>query len=392
MRASPAFSQALTLGGRPYVAKDVEPYVQYWLTERERELLAVFSQRQGRTLDDAIDACTRLRGDASPAERRRLQRAAQGMRAAGVLIATADDTSRYDRTMLRHYLRHRPFPPELVQHIIERADVGPNTRALDLAGGPGDLALSLAARSAQVTLMELSRGFVVAARSRARQAGRPLRALHESCNRLVHDGGTYELVAVAQALHWLDDVAVCKGVCRVLAPQGHFMVVHSAFEVAASHPLAHVLGHDSVLGRKAPVAFADEVQALHDRIALLLQALDAGSVERADLLHLGRVGGVAGHRLAPQGITLFEQRRPMGLGFARALLTDAHLQAAGLEPGAFWQDAQARCAASSSAQREGTHRWALLHFARHEAPAGDGRHADARAQQERPIGCSAPDE
>ena len=34
LRASPSFVQALTLDGRPYVAKETEPYIQYWLSER----------------------------------------------------------------------------------------------------------------------------------------------------------------------------------------------------------------------------------------------------------------------------------------------------------------------------------------------------------------------
>ena len=41
----PSFVQAQTLDGRPYVAKDTEPYTQFWLSERERLLLALFARR-----------------------------------------------------------------------------------------------------------------------------------------------------------------------------------------------------------------------------------------------------------------------------------------------------------------------------------------------------------
>ena len=73
------------------------------------------------------------------------------------------------------------------------------------------LALLLAAHSSQVTLMDWSRGFLQSARRRARALGRPLQTAHESCNRLVHDDGSYDVLTVCQALHWLDDVAVCRG-------------------------------------------------------------------------------------------------------------------------------------------------------------------------------------
>ncbi len=49
LRASPSFVLAFTLDGRPYVAKETEPYIQYWLTERYRILLSMFSSRRGAT-------------------------------------------------------------------------------------------------------------------------------------------------------------------------------------------------------------------------------------------------------------------------------------------------------------------------------------------------------
>ena len=50
LRASPNFVLALTMDGRPYVAQETEPYVQYWLNERYRVLLSLFSGRRGATV------------------------------------------------------------------------------------------------------------------------------------------------------------------------------------------------------------------------------------------------------------------------------------------------------------------------------------------------------
>ena len=231
LRASPGFALTFTLDGRPYVAKDTEPYIQYWLSERYRILLSMFSQRRGATVDDAIDGYLRLtRAPRNAAERKRLTRAIDDMRSAGVLISARDDISRYTAQIVDAYVAHRPFPRELSDQIIRTAPVTAASEVLDLAGGPGDLALALARASSHVSLMDLSRGFVNAAAKRARQQGLHLNPIHDSCNRLVFRDETYDVVTISQALHWLDDVMVCRGLCRVLKAGGSFFVILGAFE------------------------------------------------------------------------------------------------------------------------------------------------------------------
>ena len=382
LRASPSFSFALMPDGRPYVSQDTEPYAQYWLSDRERRLLAAFSGRRGSTVAQAVEACARS-GEPTAAERRTLHKAAQGMLEAGVLMDPAADPSRYDERIVDHYLRHRPFPPEICAQIVQRAGLQADSRVLDLAGGPGDLALQLARRGAKVTLMDWSGAFLASARRRARAEGVALDTLHESCNRLVRDDNRYGVVTVSQALHWLDDVSVCRGVLRVLDADGHFFVVHSAFDVPDSHPLAHVLGRRSVLGAKARRSFGAEVQALHDRVDGLLRAIDSRGVERIDP---SRPDATL-PPLASAGVSLYRQQRELGLGFLRGLLTARHLTDAGLEPATFWRDAQARCRSATADALAGTHDWALLHFAR---GAGRARRTRVSALPTRTIDCTAP--
>lgn len=377
LQASPAFFCARMPDGRSYVAQDVEPYHQYWLDERERRLLAAFSTRRGLRVSEALAQCGAAGDGTAPATWRRCL---AGMVRAGVLVERDDDGSRYDAGMVEPYLTHRPFPPEITAAIVQRTALGPGRRVLDLAGGPGDLALQLARTGADVSLMDWSGAFLAAARRRAQRLKLPLHTVHESCNRLVHDDGRYDVVTVAQALHWLDDVQVLRGVLRVLRPGGHFIVVHSAFDVPARHPLSHVLGHDSVLGAKARVGFGAEVRALQRRLSLLLQGLQAVGVDRLD-----PIGGAAAREpLVAVGVQRFRQRRVLGEGFLRGLLTERHLQSAGLQPDAFWADATARCAAAPVGRLVGTHDWALLHFARGARP--DARRVAACSD----IGCTAP--
>jgi 2-polyprenyl-3-methyl-5-hydroxy-6-metoxy-1,4-benzoquinol methylase len=371
LRASPGFVHAFTLDGRPYVAQETEPYAQYWLDERYRRLLSMFSVRRGATIGEAIDGYLRLAGrKPSATERTRALKAIEDMRGAGVLIGTRDDVSRYTARIVEDYLTHRPFPPEIAAFIVERAGIGSDTRVLDLAGGPGDLALQLARRSGAVTLMELSRGFIEAARTRAARQGLALTPLHESANRLVYQDDAYDVVTISQALHWLDDVLVCRGLLRVLQPGGSFMVIHSSMDLDDAHPLAFVLGDRSVLGHKQPGRFTDHVHALDRRLSLLFDALDAPDVHRVDPAQHwdGQAGTARPPRVVPAGITYFRQQRPYDIGYARAFLTPAHVAATGQPPEAFWRDLEARCAAASPAQLLGHQDWAVLHYRRGGAP------------------------
>jgi 2-polyprenyl-3-methyl-5-hydroxy-6-metoxy-1,4-benzoquinol methylase len=365
LRASPSFALTFAMDGRPYVAKDVEPYIQYWLSERYRILLSMFSARSGATADEAVEGYWRLtRSARSAAQRKRLCRAIEDMRSAGVLIGTRDDTSRYTKDIVDAYVAHRPFPRELSDLIIRAASITAESRVLDLAGGPGDLSLALARASNHVSLMELSKGFVKAATMRAKQRGLSLTAIHDSCNRLMFRDDEYDVVTISQALHWMDDVLVCRGLCRVLQPGGSFFVIYGAFEVDLQHPLNYLLGDKSILGHNVRQPLHARMQPLLSRLTLLFDALDAPNVQRVDLAQPVNAAGGLAAKIVPAGVSLFRQRRPMDTGFARAFLTPQHIAVTGQTPAAFWKDLEARCANATPEQMIGSYDWAVLHFKR----------------------------
>lgn len=368
LRTSPNFALALSMDGRAYVAKEVEPYTQYWLSERERHLFALFARRGGMRVDKAVAACAQLSGSSDTAAgNKRILKTISGMREAGILLGPADDTSRYASTMAANYLAHRPFPREVANHLVKAASVDASTHVLDLAGGPGSLALELARSTPHVSMMELSKGFVSAARAEAKRRGVMLNAIHDSCNRLTQHEGAYDVVTVSQALHWLDDVLVCKGISRLLRAGGSFFVVHGSLSLRDEHPLSYVLGDRTPLGDKAPGPFSAQVEPLLKRLALLFDALDTPDVDRIDPTHVRRSDRKP---IVPRSVTMFRQERPIGEGFARAFLSDAHIAATSQSPENFWAELSARCKAASEDDLGGAQEWALLHFGR-----GDDRMA-----------------
>ncbi len=365
LRASPSFALTFAFDGKPYIAKDVEPYIQYWLSERDRILLSLFSARRGATIDEAMDGYFRLTGTArNAAEGKRLLKAIADMRSAEVLISTRDETSRYGAKIVDAYVAHRPFPRELSDHIIRVAPVTVKSRVLDLAGGPGDLSLALAKVSGHVTLLELSKGFVSAAAKRARQLGVNLTTAHDSCNRLMFRDEEYDVVTISQALHWMDDVLVCRGLCRVLRPDGNFFVIYGAFQVDDRHPLSYLLGDKSILGHNVRQPLHARVLPLLKRLTILFDALDTPNVQRIDLAQQANASSGKMGQIVPVAVSLFHQRRPMGVGFAEAFLTPRHIEATQQTPEVFWKDLTARCANATSEQMLGNYEWAILHFRR----------------------------
>ena len=123
---------------------------------------------------------------------------------------------------------------------------------------------------------------VEAAQEEATNRGVALETIHESCNRLAQVDGSFNVMTISQAIHWLDDVMLVKGVCRNLAESGSFFVVHGSLTVLPQHPLSYILGDKTPLGDKKVGTFSDAVRPLYKRISLLFDALDAPDVDRHD--------------------------------------------------------------------------------------------------------------
>lgn len=362
LRVSSNFALAYATDGRPYVAKDSEPYPQFWLNEHDRVLHFIFGAGEGKTTSVAMAEFYRVTGlPQSQAQDQQLRDAVEDMLAAGVLIDHRQDPSRYTATIVDAYVTHRAFPAGLSAYITRSAPIRRDSRVIDLAGGPGDLAIALARTAEDVSLMELSAAFLAAATRRAAVAGVSLTPVHESCNRLVYRDDEFDVVTVSQALHWLDDVMICRGVCRVLKPGGSFFVVHSSIDVDDFHPFASVLGRRSIFGHKTSAPFTDEVEALRRRLSRLFDAFDTPDVHRIDL---ARRPDCAERHFVARPAALFTQRRPFGLGYVNSFLTDTHIASIGRDPEAFRRELAERAAGAAADDLLGTQHWAVLQFTR----------------------------
>ena len=121
------------------------------------------------------------------------------------------DTDHFSR-QAAHYRASRPdYPPELLAFLAEVAPA--RETALDCATGNGQAALGLAAWFAAVVATDLSPAQLALGRRHAR-----VRYVAAAAERLPIADRSVDLVAIAQALHWLDLPAFYREVRRVARP------------------------------------------------------------------------------------------------------------------------------------------------------------------------------
>jgi SAM-dependent methyltransferase len=121
------------------------------------------------------------------------------------------------------YARFRPpYLPAMLNDLVTRAAPKPPSRLLDLACGPGRVALDLAASFDSVWAVDLEPEMIEAARQTAlrRRIGNitwrvgPAEALEAPA-------GAFDLITVGEAFHRLDQPLIAHRAMRWLKPGGH---------------------------------------------------------------------------------------------------------------------------------------------------------------------------
>lgn len=174
--------------------------------------------------------------------------------------ASVADPSRWVFNRLAEAYRLRPpYPAALVDRLAQAAG-GPGARVADLGAGAGHLALPLAARGLRVAAVEPARAMLHLLETRSlearlleqrswetqpRETG-PARAsppevqpIHAAAEETGLPAGSFDLVAVADALHWIDPERAGLEIGRLLAPGGAVAVVEAA---PASTPFMEAIG------------------------------------------------------------------------------------------------------------------------------------------------------
>ncbi len=125
---------------------------------------------------------------------------------------------------------HRLWKSELVTWLGPPASAGRPYRALDVAGGTGDIALRIAERSpsAEITVIDISPAMLAIGRKRAdqRRLGTHIRFVEGNAEALPLPSGRFDAVTIAFGIRNVPriDVALAEAY-RVLAPGGRLLVL-----------------------------------------------------------------------------------------------------------------------------------------------------------------------
>jgi ubiquinone/menaquinone biosynthesis methyltransferase len=132
--------------------------------------------------------------------------------------------SRYDEfTRLFSFGLDRHWKTQLLSEL--ESHVGPNTRALDLACGTGDLTFALAAKGAQVTGLDASPRMIEAATQRSHASLSPSFVVGDM-TALEASDASVDVVTAGYALRNVPDVKqALREIARVLKPTGRLLTL-----------------------------------------------------------------------------------------------------------------------------------------------------------------------
>jgi len=137
------------------------------------------------------------------------------------------------------YAAFRPGPPGSFYERLDAIVSLDGSRALDLATGPGTLALELAARGSSVVGIDIAPGQISSARRLAgeRHLEDEVRFVVARAEDTGLETGAFDLATAGQCWHWFDSGATMKEMRRVLRPDGVLAIVHYSY-LAGHSPVA----------------------------------------------------------------------------------------------------------------------------------------------------------
>jgi ubiquinone/menaquinone biosynthesis C-methylase UbiE len=128
-----------------------------------------------------------------------------------------------------YYVQYRvPYPEELLVDLIGRGNISRTGRLLDLACGPGRLALPLSTRFREVLAIDLEAEMIAAGQEQAAARGATnIRWLVGRAEELEAEADSFELITIGEAFHRLDQPVIIKAALQRLKPGSCLAVIGS---------------------------------------------------------------------------------------------------------------------------------------------------------------------
>jgi SAM-dependent methyltransferase len=129
-----------------------------------------------------------------------------------------------------------PYPPEFFRTVARKLGFGKQHALIDLGTGPGLLALGFAPYVGRIVGVDPEPAMLAAAREAAGRASQAFTLIEGKAEDLPDDVGTFDVVTIGRALHWMDRDATPARLERLVARDGAILVCSSQSAADSRNP------------------------------------------------------------------------------------------------------------------------------------------------------------
>src|SRR5690348_10687513 len=128
-------------------------------------------------------------------------------------------------TTAEFYEQYRPpYPAEFFGTVARKLKLEKRHALIDLGTGPGVLALGFAPYVGRVVGVDPEPAMLAAARAAAARTSAGVTFIESKAEDLLADIGSFDVVTIGRALHWMDHAALGPVFARLVAPGGAILI------------------------------------------------------------------------------------------------------------------------------------------------------------------------
>lgn len=140
-------------------------------------------------------------------------------------------------TTAEFYEQYRPpYPAEFFHAVASKLKLDKRHALIDLGTGPGVLALGFAPYVDRAVGVDPEPAMLAAARAAAARAGTEVSFIEGKAEDLPENIGSFDVVTIGRALHWMDHSALGPVFARLVAPGGAIVICASFSARDGSNP------------------------------------------------------------------------------------------------------------------------------------------------------------
>ncbi|MBR0713456.1 class I SAM-dependent methyltransferase [Bradyrhizobium liaoningense] len=149
-----------------------------------------------------------------------------------------------------------PYPPEFFRSVAQELGLSKRCALIDLGTGPGLLALGFAAYVGRIVGVDPEPEMLDAARHAAARAGHALTLIEGKAETLASGIGSFDVVTIGRALHWMDREPTLALLERLVASDGAILICASFSATDGRNPWLD--GYNEVRRRWSPARLWEE--------------------------------------------------------------------------------------------------------------------------------------